>query len=580
MRLNAPSLSLLSASLLASFIACNGTDDPPDTSADADADTDADTDTDIDWYGGSFGEFAVVRELDGTGTVSSATASALFVDNMQSILNPAACTAAPSIVPCFRQLPTQPGVYLDYDPALAYNTAAARYNYVGLELQAGPFKLPYVVDTQRQVSWYFSDLATQNFRYTGKGDLTLGVEWGPYTGDDVLNFPEALQVESPPPGASLILNTQRSSIDFQWEPGNGDVLLLVSNPSPISGFNKVTLLQDTGSYTFDIFDLGITDNVALEFTLLQWERGMIDVNGNALSTSVFSSTVWRGIYRNTGTRLLLDEYETCVDALPGVPLAPGDYWGNLANHIDNFAATASCTGYTSKGRDLFVPVEIAPLQRIQASLTLPGGDAVLYLYDDCAIGATCIDGSDNTFQGGTETVSYFNETDTTQRFYLGIDNFGTNAGSYFELDIDVDTLLDAGLVDTCAQAQAITTFLGTGVYYGDLNGLFDRLNPGTGGCTGTSLPGTEGIARVRLLPGETLELGVEMAGADPAFYLLTNCTQIASCAAGFDRTTGRLETGTYQNNSGFTETFYLVVDYKALPATQLDTTYTMTLVIR
>ena len=70
------------------------------------------------------------------------------------------------------------------------------------------------------------------------------------------------------------------------------------------------------------------------------------------------------------------------------------------------------------------------------------------------------------------------------------------------------------------------------------------------------------MTRVDLQPGETITVNVDMFGSDPSLYLVYNCSNPASCAAGSDIDVGPTESVQYTNNSSQPETLYLVVDSK------------------
>ena len=87
----------------------------------------------------------------------------------------------------------------------------------------------------------------------------------------------------------------------------------------------------------------------------------------------------------------------------------------------------------------------------------------------------------------------------------------------------------------------------------------DDLNPGAGGCTCKSAPGADVIAPITISAGMTLTLGIDMPGADPALYLIEDCTDESTCVAGVD-TGGDADEGLAYQNLGPDQTLYLVID--------------------
>ena len=104
--------------------------------------------------------------------------------------------------------------------------------------------------------------------------------------------------------------------------------------------------------------------------------------------------------------------------------------------------------------------------------------------------------------------------------------------------------------------------IGAGTYYTEFLPYTNVLNPGAGGCTGSSLPGPESMTKVTLEAGQTVSAAVTMPGADPGIYLLYNCTNVFSCPVGADNRGDGLEALAYTNGNTVSETLYLVVDSK------------------
>ena len=118
------------------------------------------------------------------------------------------------------------------------------------------------------------------------------------------------------------------------------------------------------------------------------------------------------------------EGNTCDDAI--VLTATATETGSFLGYTHNFntAGTSGCTGYGATGPDAVFEIELAAGQNLNVSYTLTGGDASLYIVTDCAAPTTtCLVGADNTFTGGTETVSYTNGGATAQTVYVVLDAY-------------------------------------------------------------------------------------------------------------------------------------------------------------
>ena len=132
----------------------------------------------------------------------------------------------------------------------------------------------------------------------------------------------------------------------------------------------------------------------------------------------------------------------------------------------------------------------------------------------------------------------------------------------FQLDLNFQLLEEPTMSDTCAGAQAQDPPLPAGLYFTDYLPYTNVLNPGAGGCTGSSLSGPESLTQISIPAGQTLSVVVNMPAGDPGIYLLYNCTNAFSCPVGADLRADGTETLAYTNTSSVPETVYLVVDSK------------------
>lgn len=99
----------------------------------------------------------------------------------------------------------------------------------------------------------------------------------------------------------------------------------------------------------------------------------------------------------------LPVYDTCDEAVAGVSVGPGLYFGDFGDFVDDHSGSSRCTGWLSMGPDAFVPVHIEAGQslyvRMQGDETV---DSALYVVPACdAEELAC---SDVTFEGEAESV--------------------------------------------------------------------------------------------------------------------------------------------------------------------------------
>ena len=72
----------------------------------------------------------------------------------------------------------------------------------------------------------------------------------------------------------------------------------------------------------------------------------------------------------------------------------------------------------------------------------------------------------------------------------------------------------------------------------------------------------DGLLRVELQAGETLDVTYRLVGGDGIVYLLTDCTDVATCVEGSDDdfTIGGWEHLVYTNGSGLSQIYTLALD--------------------
>jgi hypothetical protein len=101
----------------------------------------------------------------------------------------------------------------------------------------------------------------------------------------------------------------------------------------------------------------------------------------------------------------------------------------------------SCTGFEAEGPDVVYRVLLAPLEKVEVTMTTDGWDDSIYLVTDCDDPAgTCILGSDLYPTGSN--FRYCSESGGT--YYIICD--GYNAGDYgdFTLEVEVGPCIDEG----------------------------------------------------------------------------------------------------------------------------------------
>jgi hypothetical protein len=472
----------------------------------------------------------------------STSLTGLFVESDRGWLN---------LVECFTwfctdQLPAGPGdsvIVQGVDQTLRDDLASRD---VGNRITLGD------LSARKQEDGAFLFYATTEVGPTDLGTrpmgLSFGGAWGDYVGaDDVI--PPTPMIASQPSTTETLEFLSSDLIHFEWEPGTrGDVFLLVTTRVE----SRLHQLEDLGSFDLDLSGLGLADDELVSLDLGRWSQGGVDHEGNVASIFVKSNQHFEGRWRNIGGRLpLYDIYDTCAEAEVGVPLAPGNYVGDITSFANDLRPRSGvCTPWTAAGQDGIVPLDLLDDQQVEIDYRIPNGDASVYLTTDCADLGECFAGRDATLNGGTESLTYVNDQGD-RRVYLVLDGFDTFQ-SGFSLDVEITSLGGSILVDTCAEAIAQGP-AAPGSYQGRIGGNANLLEPV---CSPNS-SGGEGITQVFLLPGETLEAQVTTNGSpNAAMYLLYNCSIADSCLTGVAPSKNLV----YQNQTGASEFLYLVLD--------------------
>lgn len=114
--------------------------------------------------------------------------------------------------------------------------------------------------------------------------------------------------------------------------------------------------------------------------------------------------------------------------------------------------------------------------------------------------------------------------------------------------------------DECADAEGAPG-VGTGNYFGSIQGFGRDLNPGNNGCTGFPASGVDGIIPIDLQPEDLLTVTYQLTADDASLYLLTDCSDVGSCLVGEDKTAASgLESVVFFNESGAAVRVYAILD--------------------
>lgn len=476
---------------------------------------------------------------------------AVFVETRRDIFNLAECMANQQDAICFDDLPTTLDSYikLSKQPQTLWDEIQTRDIGPGVEL--GPYRAK--ARNYDDVRVYFALSAGDPPEPGERLDLAIGPgEWGErFIGPEVLTAPDEMVVTSPDvtrrhtfPGSD--------AIPLRWEPGEGEVYLTLLSTME----SRLYRLEDDGAFDLDLAPLNLWDGGEVRLALSRITTERIDVDGHTITAMIRRDQWIVGDYRDVdGVELV--PADTCAVAEYMASVGPGTYWGTVESYTnDHNPGSNGCTNFNASGQDGVVPYLVQPWERLGVSLTFSGGDASLYILEECNRTDTCLTGSDRSASGDTETVSWFNNSDEPVQTYIIIDSWGTNSGP-FALEISSAVLVPDVLVDTCLEAMEQGP-VGPGIYVGDTNFFVNQLDP-MGTC-GVSAPGGDGLVQVLLLPGQTLEASVDMPGANPSLYVLYNCAIAESCPAGSDANSNSQETVSYQNRTQGSELVYLVVD--------------------
>ncbi len=108
-----------------------------------------------------------------------------------------------------------------------------------------------------------------------------------------------------------------------------------------------------------------------------------------------------------------------------------------------------------------------------------------------------------------------------------------------------------------------STVTAPGLYQGTLAANLNDVS----GCGALSAPGRDGAVRLELAPGASVSATMRHAG-DGALYILDACPVVSSCLDASDESLSGAETVNYTNDTGGTNTVYVVLDSDDLAGPQ------------
>jgi len=498
-----------------------------------------------------------------------AAAYGFFAESTSGTPNLAECAAVDVV--CYPTLPNDLDELKDFDPRADFEPDAFDTRYIGLGMGFGPYELDYLNAQDGTHSFYYADI-TEQVREEGWATGWMGPSWGAdgmwqaHEDDESLFVTIPVELQRPAMG-SMVRVPNGTKLPIEWVPtGDGELYLRVSQRF---GIGKLWRLNDDGYFELDIDELGFGDSPEdFTVTLMRWNRSIVRRKGHDLDIAALSFATFDGAYFNIGNREPFDPADDCVEALGQAPLAPGSYWGFNGSYTDTLdgAACISPDAPPTLAKDQVIKVEIGPKQSLTADLTHQTDNTMFYAIDSCGAYPLCVTGVDELGDVyNTETLQTFNGTEDPITRYIVLDGEGRE-DSIFTFDLRIDQLTEPEGYDSCTESQAAPAPLAPGTYYGEFTAWSDTINPGNGGCTGTSLPGPEVFFPIEVPAGTSLNVSVQTTGADIGIYLLRNCADPFSTptdvCSDVDLGEDQLEALSYTNVSGADEQMTLVIDSK------------------
>jgi hypothetical protein len=211
------------------------------------------------------------------------------------------------------------------------------------------------------------------------------------------------------------------------------------------------------------------------------------------------------------------------------------------------------------GVDGIIRIELEYGESLWAGYQLTGGDAAIYLLEDCDDPTSGLAG-DDYWNSDPEAIAYTYWGASKKVFSLVLDdNNFSMAPTSFMLQLQIGgELVDESLQNTCAKSASapVVTTPGTHRYTWSAWGFTNNKNPS---CA--SGAGVDGIIRVELEPGEALSVDrYQLVEEDASIYLLDDCGAATSCLAKSDQSSSTPESLLYTHWGNNTRVFTLVLD--------------------
>jgi hypothetical protein len=550
--------------------ACSGTEDEdPEPIPDETVVPDIDT----GWPPGDLANIHIAHHVnDGTTGVYAA-----FTESSPGYVNTAQCAILNSM--CIAGFADEDEFEeLDRDQEIEKETIVTRF--AGFDIKVGPYTLPYREDPDTKFGYYFYDASAEELPEGWIG-ASWGGQWPEYKGTEDLYVSRPIEIIQPAMDSHIVF-TNGQNVPFEWVPtGEGKVTLGV--------FTRFTLarmyqLEDDGYFSLDADSLLLSGNTEdLTFVFTRWNESEVIEKGHVVKLVASSDVYFTGEYIQIGARTLVTPADQCAEAEGSFPLESGEWWGFLGGQINgdmnpnNGCLFGGANIYAdARGNDAVFRLDVPGHHAVSVDYNVFEESAAVYFLYDCNNINSCFQGNDTSDQPDVhEYLNYFNpdpEGSAPRSIYLIVDET-TAKPSVFTLDVTNELLAAPTMYDFCEDAENPPDDDGDGIpndppltsgnYYADFVAYTGDLNPGTGGCTETSLADQESISKITLLTQETLTVSVTMPDGDPGVYLLYNCRDPFQCAVGSDEGgQGDTEQIVYQNQTAGSENLYIVVDSK------------------
>jgi cysteine-rich repeat protein len=279
---------------------------------------------------------------------------------------------------------------------------------------------------------------------------------------------------------------------------------------------------------------------------------------------------------------------------------------SFANDYSGFSNTTcpvngGTGGTAGAGRDIVFSVTVQPGEILTASMPNNSFDEFIALLNDCStVGPTTCLYADDT----PGDITYTNATQAAQTLFIIADGWGSTDSGTFSLQVSLRTSvcgdgtiegtercdageagsagcnattcqIEAGFVcsgapsvcvaegvgNTCATAQHVTV----GTYTGSLrgtDGYTNMYNNYAAPCSTSNTVGNDRVYAIEVPNNHQLSASYASTGYDGVLVLSSSCDALTSqCLARVDdANVGGIETRSYTNNSGATQTVFVVLD--------------------